>query len=54
MITRFLVIEDLPSFIRGGGSLVETSPAAGRASFSLMAGGERGTVPAGGWKAREA
>jgi hypothetical protein len=28
VITRFMVVEDLPSFIRGGGSLVETSAAA--------------------------
>jgi ketosteroid isomerase-like protein len=28
MVTRFLVIEDLPSFMRGGGSLVEASTAA--------------------------
>jgi hypothetical protein len=25
LITRFLMVEDLPSFIRGGGSLIETS-----------------------------
>jgi len=57
VVARLLVIEDLPSFMRGGRSLVEASPAAGRGALisasllgapSDVSAGERGrAVPAG-------
>jgi ketosteroid isomerase-like protein len=54
MITRFLVIEDVRSFMRGGGLLVEASAAAGREALlpanlpsasGSMGKAQRGTLP---------